>query len=219
MTDLSPRKALRRLRHSSTLEDAAALPYRAVGEVRRSFADHPLTYTALAAAGAGLLVGLLAPTARKLAAQGISAQAGDWAEVLTREHRMVEGLLDLILETGPQEKAKRKALLAKVDWGLSKHAYAEETVIYPVLREIHQGSEDRALFEDHAEIKILLARLRDTPADHESWLADVRQLRELVSVHAAEEEAQIFPALRDSLSEDRNRSLTKLLNVQEMRLA
>ncbi|MDG2520371.1 hemerythrin domain-containing protein [Caulobacter segnis] len=166
----------------------------------------------------GFALGLGLVHLRKLLAQGASAVAGPWDQVLAAEHKVVMSLLDRAMDTPPQARLRRKLLLAKIEWGLSKHAYAEETVIYPALRALG-GAGEKSLFDDHAEIKILLASLRDRPADHPDWIEDARALKALLETHMAEEEATVFPRLRSALPEAQNLRLTTLLNAQSIRLA
>lgn len=166
----------------------------------------------------GFAAGLAAVHVRKVLAQGVSAVAGPWDEVLAAEHKLVMALLDKAIETSPSARLKRKLLLAKIDWGLSKHAYAEETVVYPALRALG-GAEEKSLFDDHAEIKILLASLRDRPSDDAGWTEDANSLKVILETHMAEEEAKVFPRLRTALGEAENARLTTLLNAQSIRLA
>jgi hemerythrin superfamily protein len=208
-----------RLRRSGPVRSAVKAEERAFAAVSKAVGRHPAASAAVLAGAAGLLAGVLLPLGRKLAAQGVSAVSGDWVEVLTAEHRLVEGLLNDLVETGEKETGKRKALLAKIDWGLSKHAFAEETVIYPALRELHTDSAEKDLYDDHADIKILLAELRERPAGDPEWVRFAAELRSIVTTHAREEEVSVFPHLRERLSPQQNAKLTKQVNRQEMRLA
>lgn len=166
----------------------------------------------------GFAIGLAAVHLRKVLAQGVSAVAGPWDQVLAAEHKVVMTLLDRAIEAPRGARLKKKLLFAKIEWGLSKHAYAEETVIYPALRALGQG-EDKPLFDDHAEVKILLAALRDRPAEDQKWVEDARALKAILEAHMAEEEARVFPRLREALPDAENARLTALLNAQSMRLA
>ena len=98
--------------------------------------------------------------------------------------------------------ARRARLFLKLKRNLSKHALAEEDVIYPLLRErTGAGTDVDRLFHEHAEMKIALARLEDQFAGDEAWSREVRSLRDLIARHAADEETVEFPRLRAALNE------------------
>lgn len=220
MLQLPIRKSpIKRLAHSGPVRSAIKAEERAFATVARMVGKHPAVSAAALAGVAGVLAGLLLPAGRKMAAQGMTGVAGDWCDVLTAEHRVVEGLLNTLLETGETQTGKRKALLAKIDWGLSKHAFAEETVIYPALREFNTDTAEKDLYDDHADIKILLAELRERPAGDPEWITYVKELHALFTTHAREEEVAVFPHLRERLSPQQNAHMTRLVNSQERRLA
>ena len=104
----------------------------------------------------------------------------------------------------------------------SQIAATEEMLKDPDMRELAEDEMTDLVARREAlvaEIKVLLARLRDEPKDQPAWRANMEQLRALVTEHAAEEEKITFPKLRDRLSPEQNSRMTKLVNAQELRLA
>lgn len=177
-------------------------------------------FTGSAVAGAaGFAIGLAAAHARKAAAQAPSVVAGDWADALAAEHRMVEALFDKLLATDDSQGRKRATLLSKIAYALNKHGIAEENVIYPELRQRAGEEEARHLFEDHAEIKVFIHRLRMMDSATPGWRALAEAFRDHVVTHAREEEEVIFPALKARLSETENARLTKLANWEAFKVA
>ena len=173
----------------------------------------------LAGAAFGFLAGLAANPARKLALQGVEAAIGDWADILTAEHRSVEKAFDALLQTDDHEAAKRQALLLKIAYALNKHALQEENVVYPAIR---KRSPDSAaeLVADHAEIKSLLSDLQYTlDKGSAQWLATAATLRDKVVSHARLEEETIFPAARAGLSVSENAALTRHMNWEGLKAA
>ena len=176
---------------------------------------------ALGAAALGFLAGAAAISpARKLALQGTEALVGgDWFETLKAEHKVVEKLFDLLLETEEKDRRKRQALLTKLAYNLNKHAVQEENVVYTALRKIDRAQAER-LVSDHAEVKGLLADLQyEIDKSDPQWIATVRTLRDAVLEHAREEEEQIFPAFQQKMSEEENASLTRRLHWEGMKVA
>lgn len=209
----------------SLLDDARRGLHRAEGRSSaylheaRSFAGTRAGW-AIAAAGAGVAIGLLLNPARKVAWQSGEALAGDWVEVLKAEHRMVQAAFEAVFATDEHETGKRAALFKKINWALLKHGVQEEMVIYPALREV-ATEEERAkhLYEDHADIKTHLYALANTPKDDPRWIATMRDLRAIVERHIREEEDEVFPLFRDRLSREQNRKLTIDLHREGVRLA
>ncbi|WP_187107732.1 hemerythrin domain-containing protein [Sphingomonas xanthus] len=166
----------------------------------------------IAAVAAGAALALAGNFGRKLAVQGLSASKGDWSESLAAEHTAVEKLFDAMLATDDGDKYKRALLLTQLSHALDKHAYAEEHVIYPKLRETGDESFAEHLENDHGAVKEFLYRLSKMSSEDPAWRETVGAFRNVVLLHAEEEEKQIFPALRAKLSDDDNARLTKDVN-------
>lgn len=84
---------------------------------------------------------------------------------------------------------------------LTKHALAEEDVVYPLLyNQPQRVEESKHMYNEHAEMKIRLYELEQLLKSGERWTEPVRSLRDLVRKHAKEEEDAVFPRLRQSVS-------------------
>ena len=176
---------------------------------------------ALGAAALGFIAGAIAISpARKLALQGTEALiGGDWFDTLKAEHKVVEKLFDLLLATGDDETRKRQGLLTKIAYNLNKHAVQEENVVYPALRKVDEA-EAKHLVSDHGDIKSILSVLQyDIAKDTPQWLSLARQLADTVLTHAREEEEEIYPRLRERLSEEENSALTRRLHWEGIKVA
>jgi len=173
------------------------------------------------AAGAafGFMAGLALPHARKAVMQGPSIAAGDWAEALKTEHRMVEKAFQALLATDASDHMKRQMLLTKIAYALTKHAIEEENVLYPALAE--NGREELAhhLIEDHGQVKTFIYDLRRTALDDPSWIETVRTFFSALQQHVREEEEEVFPAFHQALSGDENARLTRMLNWEGFKVA
>lgn len=164
------------------------------------------------AALGGAALAVAANLGRKLLMQGMSASQGDWAESLAAEHDAFLALFDKMLETDASQTVQRKMLLMKLGYALDKHAYAEEHVIYPALREANDTADAEGLETEHGEVKEFLYRLNHMELDDPIWLETIREFRGAVAAHAKMEEEHVFPRLRSEIDEQLDARLTKEVN-------
>ncbi|MES2903214.1 MAG: hemerythrin domain-containing protein [Pseudomonadota bacterium] len=160
----------------------------------------------------GAALALAANLGRKFAVQAVSARKGNWADTLAAEHVMVLAIFDKMLATDDRQTTKRKTLLVKLGHALDKHAYAEEHVVYPALREANDRADAEELETEHGEVKTFLYRLQNMAADAPEWLETVSEFRNSVSAHARMEEDEIFPRLRSEIDEELDARITHEVN-------
>lgn len=163
------------------------------------------SFTAFAA-GAALSFAasrLMPPLAGRAIGMARVAAGGDPFDALARDHRMVLGMMDTLLQTGRQSQMRRTAGLLQIKRSLTAHALAEEDIVYPMLREeVGAVEASERLYREHAEIKVHLFRLEHLRPDDARWHAEMQSLRDLVARHAADEENTEFPRLRERLSRE-----------------
>lgn len=174
---------------------------------QRSAFDWPSAGTIAGAAAGGAMLAIAANLGRKFLAQSPIA-TDHWAESLALEHDETLAIFDKMLATDDSQTFKRTMLLGKLAHGLNRHAYSEENVIYPALRESNDVSDAEHLETDHGEVKEFLFRLKHMEADDSAWIDTVREFRTAVEAHARMEEEEIFPRLRTSLTEEKDAMLT-----------
>ena len=164
------------------------------------------------AAVGGAMFAIAANLGRKLAVQGMSAAKGNWADSLAAEHDAVLALFDKLIDTDDSQTTKRSLLLMQIGHALDKHAYAEEHVVYPSLREDNFRAEAELLEKEHGEVKTYLHRLQNMAKDDPQWIGIVREFRDSVSRHARMEEDVVFPKLREEISEEMDARITREVN-------
>jgi hemerythrin superfamily protein len=129
---------------------------------------------------------------------------GDPFEPLIEDHRKISSFLDQMVTAPTNSKVQRSRLLLMLKRKLAKHAMAEEDVVYPILHNQAAGAdESKHLYDEHADMKILLFELESRVMSGEDWSEPVRSLRELIRGHVREEEEQVFPMLRERLGASR----------------
>ncbi|MEZ0244617.1 MAG: hemerythrin domain-containing protein [Sphingomonas sp.] len=171
------------------------------------------------AVAGGAALGLLAWFGRKAIIQAPSALAHDWVEALTLEHKAVAKLFDGLEATDEHATTRRNLLLMQLKHALTKHAIEEENVIYPALREAGKIAAADALNKEHGYVKQYLYELENTPTASPDWIAIVRRFRADLEMHVAEEENNLFPMLRASLSEEKNKALALAMNKEGFKVA
>jgi hemerythrin superfamily protein len=166
----------------------------------------------IAAALGGAAIGLAANFGRKALVQGMEASIGDWDEILAAQHDATLAIFDKMLATDETQTFKRRMLLTKLCYGLDKHAYQEEMIVYPALREANEAADADHLESEHGYIKTFIYELGQMGTDAPNWLEKVREFRKLVSQHAHMEEETVFPAFKKDMTEEQNARITSLVN-------
>ena len=173
----------------------------------------------LGAAAAGAAIAVAANLGRKLATQGMSARAGDWDDVLAAEHKVTLSIFDKILDTNDSQAIKRATLLKKLGHALDKHAYEEEHVVYPALRSANDAHDADLLEGEHGYVKTLLFELNEMEKGSADFLPKVRDFRAMVDRHAKMEEQEVFPRLKEGLTDEQNDHVTSLVNKEGFKMA
>lgn len=120
---------------------------------------------------------------------------------LAVDHREIEALF-AALEGGTLDAAERQEAVEQVVAELVRHAVAEEAWLYPAIRErLDDGNAiaDRETSEHH-EVEQLLYALEGHDPHAPAFRPVLDQLMTTVRGHVAEEERQLFPALRAAYS-------------------
>lgn len=120
----------------------------------------------------------------------------DVVTAIMNDHRVLEGLFDELRTTSED----RAVLVAEVKARLLAHSRAEERYVYPMLtrQHIRPSSEVHHGVEEHREAEEKLAAL-ETATDRDFPQA-LREFVDAVAHHVAEEESEILPAIRESMS-------------------
>jgi iron-sulfur cluster repair protein YtfE (RIC family) len=166
---------------------------------------------AAGAAVAGLVTGLAVASSRRAAVQAADSMAGDWLDGLTAEHLEIIEAFDQIEEATADKPGRRRKLAARLRAAIEKHAFQEETVIYPAARALGAAEAVNALVVRQAEIKFQLYTLDRTAPDNPRWSTVIEDLRRAGELIINEEEQVIFPLLRDQLDAPAQADLTQLV--------
>ena len=171
------------------------------------------------AALGGAALALAATFGRKFFTQAMSNGGGNWADRLAAEHEALLTIFDKMLATDDTQTMQRRMLLMKLGYAIDRHAYAEEHVVYPALREANDTSDAKELETEHGEVKEFLYRLHHMELDDPAWIDTIRDFRNAVEVHAKMEEELVFPRLRDEITEELDARITREVNKAEFMMS
>jgi hemerythrin-like domain-containing protein len=131
--------------------------------------------------------------------------------VLKKDHQAVEQLFRRFERA--RKGAERKRLAGRMVRELSIHAAIEEQLVYPALRRRVNGQTPHVLLalEEHHFAKIALAEIERLGASDERFEAKVHVLIENVRRHIEEEERDLLPAMKRTLSPEELHSLADAL--------
>jgi hemerythrin superfamily protein len=139
----------------------------------------------------------------------------DVVDLLLQQHNRIRELLAAV--QGGQGAAKRDAFEDLVRL-LAVHESAEEQVVHPRARKAGADGADRIvqerLNEEH-EAKQVLARLYDMGVDHPDFDGQFGTFAEAVAAHAAHEEVDEFPRLREAVPPERLRRMAGAVKMAE----
>lgn len=139
----------------------------------------------------------------------------DAITLLKSDHRKVEKIFSQIEEgTGNREQ-----LFTELMNELTVHAEIEEKLFYPAVKNAKQ-THDVVLesFEEHKQVKMVLADLAKADKNTEHWLAGLKVLMEDVQHHVGEEEKELFPKVEKTvLTEKQLNDLGKQMEEMKTR--
>src|ERR1700733_4644190 len=144
----------------------------------------------------------------------------DAIALLKKDHATVKKLFEQ--EEGAKQAAAKVKVFNEINAALEVHATIEEELFYPAVKKAkseHVKDEVREGYEEHKQIKALLAQIADiTPAD-ETWDMKVKVLKEDVEHHVKDEETEMFPDAEKFLGEKRLMELGTELEARKQYLA
>lgn len=126
----------------------------------------------------------------------------DVVDVLTNDHREVEGLIVQIWAAS--DPGRRRELADVMISELVRHAVAEELFVYPAMRR-YLPDGDAAVEHDtreHEDLERTMKSLEGVDASEPRFEELVRHLEETLRDHVADEEGEHFPQLRALIPHD-----------------
>jgi iron-sulfur cluster repair protein YtfE (RIC family) len=143
----------------------------------------------------------------------------DAFELLEKDHRKVEGIFAQLEETTERAVKTRGELFEKLKMELDIHTQIEETVLYPVLKQVRDTREITFEgYEEHGVAKTLLEEMSTLDVSDEVWTAKLKVLKESIEHHVEEEETEMFKDARENLSKEQINDLGMKLESAKQEL-
>ncbi|MCF6736331.1 hemerythrin domain-containing protein [Blastococcus sp. KM273129] len=136
-------------------------------------------------------------------------ELGGPGSVLVRQRRDHEELDRLLHELDGAEGTAQEEVLTRIDRLVFSHAFAEETVLWPVIRRVLPDGDALTLRveQEHQEVNELVSALERGGLDDPERPARLRRLVEVLREDVRDEEDVMLPRLQERLSAEELRSL------------
>lgn len=130
-------------------------------------------------------------------------------DMLLGHHDEIRRLFEEIDGLSSRASKRKEDLVAELVTLLAKHAEVEEQVFYPAVQQEVEGQQDEVdeSLEEHHAAEFILHELDGLSSDSTRYDMKVHVLQEYMLHHLEEEEEDLFPAVREALSEERLREL------------
>jgi hemerythrin superfamily protein len=140
------------------------------------------------------------PVARSIADQTVDELGGP-GSVLVRQRRDHVQLDRLLTELGSATGREQEEVLQRVNRLVFPHAFAEETVLWPVLRRTLADGDvlTKRVEAEHQEVNELVTALERDGSDHPERPARLARLIEVLREDVRDEEDVLFPRLQEAL--------------------
>jgi hemerythrin superfamily protein len=130
----------------------------------------------------------------------------DAVTFLKTDHLALKKLFESEKKLTKADGKKKEAIFNQIKAALEVHATIEEEIFYPAVksaRSEHVKDEAREGYEEHRQIKSLLAQIASTTSADETYDMKIKVLREDVEHHVKDEETEMFPDAKKFLGERR----------------
>jgi hemerythrin superfamily protein len=141
--------------------------------------------------------------------------------LLKTDHATVKKLFAQEEKLKKRDSEKQAGTFSHIKDALEVHATIEEEIFYPAVKKArseHVKDEVREAYEEHKQMKTLLAEIASiTPAD-ETYDMKMKVLKEDVEHHVKDEEGEMFPDAKKFLGESRLVELGTELQARKQQL-
>ena len=145
----------------------------------------------------------------------------DAITLLKADHVAVKKLFESEKKLTKADGKKKEAIFNQIKAALTVHATIEEEIFYPAVksaRSEHVKDEAREGYEEHKQIKSLLAQIEGITSADETYDMKIKVLMEDVLHHVKEEETEMFPDAKKFLGEKRLMELGAELEARKQQL-
>jgi hemerythrin superfamily protein len=145
----------------------------------------------------------------------------DAIALLKSDHATVKKMFEKEGKLTKKDSQKKASLFNQIKAALEVHAAVEEEIFYPAVKQArseHVKDEVREAYEEHKQIKSLLAQVSSITPEDETYDMKIKVLKEDVEHHVKEEEGEMFPDAKRFLGESRLVELGAQLEARKQAL-
>ena len=145
----------------------------------------------------------------------------DAVTLLKTDHATVKKLFENEKKLAETDGKKKEAIFNQIKAALTVHATIEEEIFYPAVKAARAKNvkdEVREAYEEHKQIKSLLAQIAGITSADETYDMKIKVLMEDVEHHVKEEETEMFPDAKKFLGEKRLMELGAQLEARKQQL-
>jgi hemerythrin-like domain-containing protein len=197
------RTATQRTRKTASDRDRSATPTRRAASTDDEAPQPERTESSALTATAEAIGRAHAQTTAAISSRLPWSGKDDGLDLLERDHRRLEALLEDGTNTTEEATDERKALLRTIVQELTIHELIEEKILYPVLKS-HAEARDIVLegYQEHHVADLVVKELQQLPPSDERWGAKLKVLKENIEHHIKEEEGEMFKTARSVLGRE-----------------
>lgn len=137
-------------------------------------------------------------------------------DVIRMDHQKVNALFMEI--EGTQDPQKRQEYFGQLFKDLTVHSRAEEEIAYPAVRGKYPDGDLKELYDEQAEMKVILDQIRAADPASETFMNGVKRLKDIVMDHVRQEESTYFGAIRDNFTSDESERLATQFKAYKSKL-
>lgn len=126
-------------------------------------------------------------------------------DVIRMDHQKVNLLFGQIASSNDPQKIQE--YFGQIYKDLTVHAEAEEQVIYPTVRPFYGDSDTQELYDEQAEMKVMLDSIKSMNPGSAEFKQQVDRLKDVVMDHVRQEESTMFAAIRNNCSDEQSKQM------------
>ena len=145
----------------------------------------------------------------------------DAIALLKNDHASVKKLFEREETLTTRNGGNKINVFDQIKSALEIHATIEEEIFYPAVKKArseHVKDEVREGYEEHKQIKSLLAQISNITPSDETYAMKIKVLKEDVEHHVKDEEDEMFPDAKKFLGDSRLMELGAKLEARKQQL-
>lgn len=137
-------------------------------------------------------------------------------DVIRMDHQKARTLFMEIEQSNDPQKIQE--YFGQLYKDLSVHAEAEEQVVYPAVRPFYGESDTQELYDEQAQQKAMLERLKSMNPSSSEFKNEIRRLQDITLDHIRQEENTMFAAIRNNCSSEQSEKMATDFKAAKDRL-